>query len=53
VKKLAGGWAYVESDGKRITAASETKEGDELCLRFQDGKVKAVVTETTREDNHG
>ncbi|MCR4868227.1 MAG: exodeoxyribonuclease VII large subunit [Lachnospiraceae bacterium] len=53
VKKLAGGWAYVESDGKRITAASETKKGDELCLRFQDGKVKAVVTETTREDNHG
>lgn len=53
VKKLAGGWAYVESDGKRVKAAADVKAGDDICLQFQDGRLLATVTEKKMEEIHG
>ena len=53
IKKLAGGWAYVEHDEKRVVQAGDVNRGDEISLQFQDGRIKASVTEKIMEEDHG
>ena len=47
LKLLQSGYAYVEADpGGRIRSAAQTKAGDRLKIRFNDGTVSAEVTRT-------
>lgn len=43
LKTLARGYSITEKEGKIIHKASELKQGDELTLRFEDGKVNTKV----------
>jgi len=50
VKKISSGYAYVESKGKSIKTVEDIKLSDEILIHVSDGKMKAVVTEVSRNE---
>ena len=50
VKKISSGYAYVESKGKSIKTVEDIKLSDEISIHVSDGKMKAVVTEVSRNE---
>lgn len=50
VKKISSGYAYVESKGKSIKSVAEVQTSDEILIHVADGKMKAVVTEVSRNE---
>ncbi len=47
LKRLSGGYAYVESDGKAVKSIKEVKEGTLLSINVTDGRISARVEDST------
>ena len=50
VKKISSGYAYVERNGKSMKSITEVQVTDEILLHVSDGKIKAVVTEVSKNE---
>ena len=50
VKKISSGYAYVETKGKSVKTISSVQVSDEILVHVTDGKMKAVVTEVSRNE---
>lgn len=50
VKKISSGYAYVESKGKSIRSIENIQVSDEISIHVADGKMQAVVTEVSRNE---
>lgn len=50
-KKISSGYAYLEGkDGKSIKSIEQVCESDEITVHIIDGKMKAVVTEASKNE---
>lgn len=50
-KKISSGYAYLEgADGKSIKSIKGVQTSDEITVHVIDGKIKAVVTEATKNE---
>ncbi len=50
VKKISSGYAYVESKGKSIKTVKNVKISDEVLIHVTDGRMKAVITEVSKNE---
>ena len=50
VKKISSGYAYVEANGASIKTIQNVKVSDEIVVHVTDGKMKAVVTEVSKNE---
>ena len=50
VKKISSGYAYVETNGKSIRTIENVQVSDEVLIHVTDGKMKAVVTEVSKNE---
>ena len=50
IKKISSGYAFVETNGKSIKSIEQVKLSDELEVHVIDGKMKAVVTEVSKNE---
>lgn len=49
-KKISSGYAYVETKGKSIKTIENIQVSDEILIHVSDGRMKAVVTEVSRNE---
>ena len=50
IKKISSGYAFVEANGAAIKSVEQVKAQDEILVHVIDGKMKAVVTEVSKNE---
>jgi exodeoxyribonuclease VII large subunit len=50
IKKISSGYAYVEAAGKSVRSVNHVQIQDEITVHVTDGKMKAVVTEVSKNE---
>ncbi len=50
IKKISSGYAFVESKNKSIKTIEQVDVSDEILVHVMDGKMKAVVTEVSKNE---
>lgn len=50
IKKISSGYAYVEAEGKSVRSVNHVQIQDEITVHVTDGKMKAVVTEVSKNE---
>jgi exodeoxyribonuclease VII large subunit len=50
LKRLSGGYAFVEKEGKAIDSILQISDGDDLQIYLKDGKIKTKVVEIIKNE---
>lgn len=50
IKKISSGYAFVETKGKSIKTIETVQVSDEILVHVSDGKMKALVTEVSKNE---
>ena len=53
LKKLTGGFGYLEQDGKPVLTLSVLEPGDMITVRMRDERAKAEILSVQKEGNDG